>query len=185
MKELGIKIHELRRRGYSYSKIKEEVNCSLSTVGYYLGEDQKMKSYKRLQKRRSEPESVLREKIYQFRWKRGTDKNVMSKIRDFQRRNHSKLNTSQEKNFTIDEFLLKIGNPPRCYLSGELIDLYDTKSYSLDHIISSSTGGNNSLDNAGLISTSINKMKSDLSVEEFLQKCIQVLKYNGYEINKI
>lgn len=190
MKELGIKIHELKERGYSYNKIKKELNCSLSTVGYYLGKDQKIKSYNRLQKRRSKPESVLTEKIYRFRWKKGTDKNVMSKIRDFQRRdplcgNRTRLITTQEKNFTIEEFLLKIGNSPKCYLSGEPIDLYNTKSYSLDHIISSSTGGKNNLENAGLISTVVNKMKSDLSVEEFLQKCIQVLEYNGYDVNKI
>ena len=45
-------------------------------------------------------------------------------------------------------------------------------------------GGKNTIENAGLISSSINKMNSDITVEEFLEKCIQVLEYNGYSICK-
>ena len=86
--------------------------------------------------------------------------------------------------YITDDFLKKIGNKPKCYLSGELIDLYETKSYSIDHIKPSSKGGENTLDNAGLISSSINKMKSDITIEEFLEKCIQVLEYNGYKVSK-
>ena len=187
MKKLGIKIHELRERGYSYNKIKEELCCSKSTISYYLGDNQKLMAQKRYQKRRSKPEIVLLEKIYRFRWK--DNKKVMGKIRDFQRRNplinnRHKLINQQEKNFTTEEFLKKVGNNPKCYLSGEPIDLYNCEAYSLDHIIPSSKGGNNFLENAGLISLSVNKMKNDLSVEEFLNKCVQILKYNGYNVDK-
>ena len=131
--------------------------------------------------------NVLSEKIYKFRGK--INKKVKGKIRDFQRRdplinNIHKLTNQQEKNFTVEEFLKKIGNNPKCYLSGEPINLYDCEVYNLDHIISSSKGGNNFLENAELISTSVNKMKSDLSIEVFLNKCIQILKYNGYNVNK-
>ena len=187
MKELGIKIHELREKGYSYNKIKEELNCSKSTISYYLGDNQKIMAQKRSQKRRSKPENVLSLKIYKFRGK--TNKRAKGKIRDFQRRdplinNIHKLTNRQEKNFTIEEFLKKIGNNPKCYLSGEPIDLYDCNAYNLDHIISSSKGGNNFLENAELISASVNKMKSNLSIEEFLSKCVQILKYNGYNVDK-
>jgi predicted transcriptional regulator len=187
MKELGIKIHELKEKGYTYDGIHKELSCSKSTVSYYLGQDQKLKSKLRLQKRRSKPESVLIEKIYRFRWR--DNKKVMGKIRDFQRRdplinNRHKLINQQEKNFTVDEFLKKIGNNPKCYLSGEPIDLYNPESYSLDHIIPSSKDGNNTLDNAELISFSVNKMKDNLSITEFLEKCVQILKYNGYEVIK-
>lgn len=54
-----------------------------------------------------------------------------------------------------------------------------TKSYSIDHILPSSKGGENTINNAGLICSSINKMKSDITVEEFLEKCIQVLECKG------
>jgi len=188
MKELGIKIHELKSKGYSYNKIKEELNCSKSTISYYLGKDQKLKAIKRVKKRRAKPESVLIEKIYRFRWR--DNKKVMNKVRDFQRRDpelnkQHNLTSRQTNNFTVDEFFKKIGDNPRCYLSGEQIDLYNPELYSLDHIIPSSKGGNNCLENAELISLLVNKMKNDLSVEEFLNKCVQILEYNGYKVNKI
>lgn len=188
MTELGEKIINLRTTGLSFKKIAKEIKCAKSTVSYYLGDDQKSKAHKRNQKRRSKPESVLTEKIYRFRWR--DNKNVMGKIRDFQRRDpqlkvRSKLSNKQEKNFTIEEFIQKIGNKSKCYLSGEPIDLYNPKSYSIDHIHASSKGGNNSLENAELISHSVNKMKDDLSIDEFIQKCKQILEYNGYKVIKL
>lgn len=187
MTELGKKIIDLRKIGLSFKKIAKELKCSQSTVSYYLGDGQKLKAHKRHQKNRSKPESVLTEKIYRFRWR--DNKNVMSKIRDFQRRDsslkiRSKLSNKSEQNFTIEEFVNKIGNNPKCYLSGEPIDLYNPKSYSIDHIHPSSKGGDNSLNNAELISYCVNKMKDNLSIEEFIQKCKQVLEYNGYCVNK-
>lgn len=188
MKELGQKIKDLRKDGLTYNKIKKELNCSLSTISYYLGDNQKIKTKERGNKRRKNPESTLIYKIYRFRWR--DNKKVMSKIRDFQRRdplsnNRSRLINKQEQNFTIEDFINKIGNNPKCYFSGEPIDLYDSKSYSIDHIHPSSKGGDNSLDNAGLISYSVNKMKDDLSIDEFIQKCKQILEYNGYKITKL
>ena len=119
-----------------------------------------------------------------FRYRDNVGKRVLGKVRDFQRREGSKLSSTQKINFSFDDFLNKIGNDPKCYLSGEPIDLYETKSYSIDHILPSSKGGENTINNAGLICSSINKMKSDITVEEFLEKCIQVLEYNGYNVSK-
>ena len=186
MKEIEKKIKELREKGLSYNQIKSELNCSKSTISYYLGNDQKLKAKKRLQKNRAKPESVLSQKIYRFRWT--NNKNVMSKVRDFQRRDNSlesgSLLSKQPKIFTIEEFLSKIENEHKCYLSGEPIDIYNPREYSIDHIIPVSKNGDNSIENAGLMSLSVNKMKDDLTVEEFINKCIQILKYNGYKITK-
>lgn len=182
MTELGTKIIELKENGYSYNKIMKELNCSKSTISYYLGNNQKEKALKRNKKTSSKPEFVLQKKLYVFRYRE--NKKITNKVRDFQRREGSKLFSKQEFNFSIDEFLEKIGDVPKCYLSGEKIDLYETKSYSIDHIIPATKGGDNTLENAGLLSTSINKMKSDITVEEFLEKCIQVLEYNGYVVTK-
>ncbi len=185
MTELGNKIIELKKEGYSYNKIMKELNCSKSTISYYLGDNQKEKTKKRNIKKTSKPEFVLQKKLYAFRYRDNLGKRVLSKVRDFQRREGSKITiTKPELNFNIEDFLLKIGNEPKCYLSGEKIDLYETKSYSIDHIIPATKGGNNTLENAGLLSTLINKMKSDITVEEFLEKCIQVLEYNGYIVSK-
>jgi hypothetical protein len=184
MTELGNKIIELKKEGYTYNKIMKELNCSKSTISYYLGDNQKEKTKKRSIKRTSKPEFILQKKLYDFRYRNNLGKRVLSKVRDFQRREGSKISiTKPELTFNIGDFLLKIGNEPKCYLSGEPINLYETKSYSIDHITPASKGGENTIENAGLISFSINKMKSDISVEEFLEKCIQVLEYNGYIVS--
>lgn len=184
MTELGNKITELKKEGYSYNKIMKELNCSKSTISYYLGNNQKEKTLNRNKKTSLKPEFALQKKLYAFRYRDNLGKRVLGKVRDFQRRNGSKLFSTQEINFSFNDFLDKIGNEPKCYLSGESINLCETKSYSIDHIIPSSKGGENNIDNAGLISSSINKMKSDITVEEFIQKCVQILEYNGYYITK-
>jgi hypothetical protein len=184
MTELGNKIIELKKEGYTYNKIMKELNCSKSTISYYLGKNQKQKALKRNKKTSSKPEFVLQKKLYEFRYRNNVGKRVLGKVRDFQRREGSKLFSTQEINFSFDDFLIKIGEEPKCYLSGELIDLYETKSYSIDHIMPATKGGENTIENAGLVSSSINKMKSDITVKEFLEKCIQVLEFNGYVVTK-
>jgi hypothetical protein len=184
MTELGNKIIELKKEGYTYNKIIKELNCSKSTISYYLGDNQKEKAKKRSIKTKSKPEFVLQKKLYAFRYRDNLGKRVLSKVRDFQRRQGSKLFTKQEINFSFENFLLKIGDNPKCYLSGEPINLYETKTYCIDHITPSTKGGENTLENAGLISSTLNKMKSDISVDELLEKCIQVLEYNGYVVTK-
>lgn len=184
MTELGNKIIELKKEGYTYNKIIKELNCSKSTISYYLGDNQKEKTKKRSIKTKSKPEFVLQKKLYAFRYRDNLGKRVLSKVRDFQRRQGSKLFTKQEINFSFENFLLKIGDNPKCYLSGEPINLYETKTYCIDHITPSTKGGENTLENAGLISSTLNKMKSDISVDELLEKCIQVLEYNGYVVTK-
>jgi len=184
MTELGNKIIELKKKGYTYNKIIKELNCSKSTISYYLGDNQKEKAKKRSIKTKSKPEFVLQKKLYAFRYRDNLGKRVLSKVRDFQRREGSKLRTKQEIIFSFENFLLKIGDNPKCYLSGESINLYETKTYCIDHITPSTKGGENTLENAGLISATLNKMKSDISVDELLQKCIQVLEYNGYIVTK-
>lgn len=185
MTELGNRIIELKKEGYSYNKIMKELDCGKSTVSYYLGDNQKEKAKKRSIKKTSKPEFVLQKKLYDFRYRNNLGKRVLSKVRDFQRREGSKISiTKPELNFNIEDFLLKIGDEPKCYLSGEPIDLFKTKSYSIDHIIPATKGGENTLENVGLICSTLNKMKSDIYINELLEKCIQVLEYNGYIVSK-
>jgi 5-methylcytosine-specific restriction endonuclease McrA len=77
--------------------------------------------------------------------------------------------------FTLKQFLDKVGAEPKCYLTGVPIDLSDTSSYHLDHIIPSSRGGDNSLENCGLASAAANKAKSDLTLDEFRHLCRLVI----------
>jgi transposase len=184
MSELGKKIIELRNIGYSYNKIMKELNCSKSTISYYLGNGQKEKTSQRRKKFSSKPESVLKIKIYRFNQSSKTNRKIKNKVRDFQRRNGSKLKPNQEFNFSYEDFLKKIGDDPKCYISGEKINLSESNSYSIDHIIPVSKGGKNTIENAGLVSSLINQMKFNITYDVLIEKCIQILEYNGYEVKK-
>ena len=54
--------------------------------------------------------------------------------------------------------------------------------YNLDHIIPSSRGGDNSLNNLGITHKIVNYMKGSLTPEELIKWCVKILKYNGYKI---
>jgi len=87
--------------------------------------------------------------------------------------------------FGTSDVLEKIGDSPACYLTGRKIDLQDTRSYHLDHIVPRSKGGDNSLENLGLADRHANIAKSNLSIEELLQLCEDILTHNGYEVSKM
>lgn len=168
-------ILKLRSEGNTYKQICELLDCDKSTVSYHCGKGVKIKHQLSQQKRRKD--KVLDVKLERFK-----KRDLSEKCRGFQRRKGSILIPREEYNFTIDDVLNKIA--PICYLSGESIDLQNGKSYHLDHIIPVAKGGKNFLDNVGILSACVNRMKSDLTVEEFIDKCIQILKYQGYEIRK-
>ncbi len=79
--------------------------------------------------------------------------------------------------FTVEEFLEKVGDNPICALTGKPIDLMNSRSYQLDHIVPRSKGGSNSLDNCQLLSREANQAKHDLSLNEFIQLCRDVVNY--------
>lgn len=166
-------ILKLRKEGKNYDEIVNIVGCSKSTVSYHCGEGQKEKSRSRQRKRRK---SVIIRKIKAFK----------ERIRKFNKRNNSsfkRVDKNIELNFTSKELLDKLGEYPVCYLSGIAIDLKED-TYSFDHILPVSKGGDNSLENLGLTLSHINQMKSDLTVEELLYWCKIILKNNGYKVIK-
>lgn len=168
-------ILKLRKEGKTYSEIQKILGCSKSTISYYCGDGQKNKAYSRIKNRR---EDKLLEKIDRFKSRNGN-----LKFRDFQRRGKdNKLMNQQEKNFTIQEAKEWIGNQPTCYLTGEPIDLGNPQTYHLDHIIPVKRGGKNTLDNMGLLKSDINKMKSDLTVDELVENCKKILIFAGYKV---
>lgn len=105
------------------------------------------------------------------------DYKISSRIYKFKR---SAKNTD---NFTLSDFLQKFSNP-KCYLTGTPIDLTQTSTYHLDHIIPVSKGGSANLDNLGLLLPEINNMKLDHSIEKIVNLCKMVSAYaNSQNIN--
>lgn len=132
---------------------------------------------------RKNPSNTLRIKVYRFKCdkrKRGisnisgktTRLMLQKKIGSFSKDINRKI---QKNMFTVDQLLEKIGENPKCYLTGRMIDLTKGNTYQLDHIIPRSKGGDNSLDNCGLACREANMAKNDLLPEEFYLLCLEVV----------
>lgn len=179
------KILRLRDEGKSYDEIKKILNCSKSTISYYCGINQKEKTKERTKKIRDN--NPLVQKVDNFKQGRRNKRNFVESVRKFQKRDNQsngKVNSQIEVNFSWKEVIEKFGTETFCYLSGEPINLQD-KNFSLDHIVPSSKGGPNTLENLGITHRVANEMKNDLSVTELLEWCVKILKFNGYEVNKM
>lgn len=174
--KLSKKIIELRSSGLSYNKISKILNCSKSTISYYCGINQKSKNLERQTKRRKN--KSLQTKYYNFIGQKTiiyNKKNISNKI-------HKVLNTKLhtfckrgKQMFKINDLIKKIGNNPKCYLTGRNINLEKSSTYSLDHIIPVSKGGDNSLKNCGLCCREANMAKSDMTLDEFYKLCEDVI----------
>ena len=147
-------IKKLRSKGYSYSEIAAELGCSKSTVAYHIGEGQKEKSKARRLKSKPHP--------------------LQKKIWDFCRVNGGVI---MDEKITLQDVLDKIGPEPKCYLTGDPIDINDPKQYSLDHRVPRSKGGRNTLDNLELATKNINQSKHSMSLDDFYTQCRKVVDY--------
>lgn len=189
------KILELRSKGYSYNQIKNEIGCSKGTISFHCGNGQKEKTKIRSRKRRNTNPLVKKiEKFCEINKKIIINEHMktISIISDKKlsiKLNNKIMSFSRDLNnidkkmkgkcypmFTIKEFVEKIGDNPTCYLTGERIDLNNTRSYHLDHIVPRSKGGDNSLSNCQIACRTANLAKGDLLLEEFFELCEKVIK---------
>jgi hypothetical protein len=174
-------IQNLRAARLGYNKIAAETKINEGTVRYWCNPE-KWKATNAKSKLAYKLSHPLMTKLSTYRLR----KSAFGKVRGFKRRGGSKvLNGSTLNGFTLADVLQKIGPNPTCYLTGRPIDLNAPKTYTFDHITPATRGGDNSLKNLGLLCTSVNKMKSDLTVEELLAVCAEILRYNGYTVTKM
>ena len=169
MKEQIIK---LRQEGKTYRDIQQEVGCSLSTIAYYCGENQKEKSRNRQIQLRKNDKYVLSRKVDTYIGR--VENNNIAYNKSYQKRDENHKN-----------ILNKLIENPVCYLTGRKIDLSDGSSYHIDHINPYTDSRDNSIDNAQLACRDANMSKSDMSLENYLKLCKEVLEYHGYDIKKI
>ena len=176
-------ILRLRKLGYSYPQIQHKLQCSKGTISYHCGEGQKDKTCQRRITNRNKQHPLAR-KIENFikpthqkqnnilQTNRTINKIIYQKIAVFSRLNNKDYNYMS---FTAEEFLKKIGDNPKCALTGRKINLLDSRSYQLDHIVPRSKGGDNSLDNCQLACREANQAKHELTTEEFIALCREVI----------
>jgi CRISPR/Cas system Type II protein with McrA/HNH and RuvC-like nuclease domain len=159
-------IFELKNKGYSYQQIQKTLNCSKSTVSYYLGEGQKQKAVERVKKQRKlnpwlhKTERFLKEY-------RGT-----------------KLSYNRRGDFNRKKLLDYLSTIDKCYLTGRPIDIKNFNTYEFDHIIPRKLGGECTFENLGIARPEANRAKSDLTLEEFILLCKDVLVNFGYKVSK-
>ena len=188
----GIKdrIFELREQGKSYRQIEKEIGCSRSTISYHLSDVTKDRVNR--WKSNNRTKDVISNKIWKFTTRDGDLFDGCNYTTDLSYRINKKTwrfvrtdkKTYGERMFTYKELMAKLGDDPVCYLTGRSIDIDDTRSWHLDHIVPSSKGGDNSLDNCEISTKEANQAKSDLSVDEFLKLCEDVLSHHGYQVTK-
>jgi 5-methylcytosine-specific restriction endonuclease McrA len=109
-------------------------------------------------------------KMQQYMHDRYIKDGLNQKMTDFKQR----CNTI-DPNLTKTNLLQKFGAYPVCYLTGVAIDLEKSNTYSLDHIVPISRGGDSSLANCGLTTRLVNQAKHNLTVTEFLTLCQAVV----------
>lgn len=154
------KILKLREEGKTYKEISEALHIGIERVEWHCNPNRK---------------NVSRNGNRNYRRKNPLYKKVAS---------FHGITKTKVPSFSYKEFLERVGEHPKCYVTNTPIDLNDIASYSIDHIIPNSRGGTNAIDNASLIRSDINRMKRDKTVDEFLALCVEVLTANGYEVRK-
>jgi CRISPR/Cas system Type II protein with McrA/HNH and RuvC-like nuclease domain len=169
------KILELKLKNptWGYKKIAKQLKCAYSTVRYHLCPQAKEQLRIRQTKNRKNLNNILKRKKDTFQF---IDNN--HKVGSFKTRNGRAPSL-----FSANELKEKLLNKPICYLTGRNIDLLNSKSFHLDHIIPISKGGDNSLKNCGLTCKEANMAKAALSLPEFLNLCAEILRYHGFSVS--
>jgi len=174
-------ILRLRSEGKSYNQIAKILNCSKSVISYHCGSgSEKSRVLANVKKRLAICAKVSR---FKTRCSRKNYDQLSSKLKTFKRKSSKSGNRTNTivnsigENYACKDVLAKIGPNPTCYLTGTPIDLEDSSNYNLDHIIPTSRGGSNNIDNLQICIKDVNTAKGQLMLDEFYDLCEKVLEY--------
>lgn len=76
-----------------------------------------------------------------------------------------------KRDFNYKDIIAKFGEKPVCYLTGRSLTW---EKVSFDHIIPSSKGGSNELDNLNLVEGWVNALKLDYDIDTFKKRIIDL-----------
>lgn len=208
------KILELRSQGMTYKEISETVPCSLSNVCYYLGKNQKQKNLDRKAKNYNAWETSLMRSISRFAcgnyrqkphvidtteytWKEAMKK-LNSKLKTFACTTSKSSKSTPKKTYmrnknlnkklVLSKYNLSEEEPYfTCTYTGKKLNIKQTGTYHLDHIMPRSRGEElgmsfeeiNSLENLQIISAEANQAKSSMTHDEFVELCRGVVERHG------
>lgn len=157
------RIQALHAAGKSYNQIVDELKCSKGTVAYHCSDAVKKKTHLRKEQ-----------------WKRANT--LAQKLHNFCHPNQYKRKLygvpKRSTNLNLKSLTTRIGDSPKCYITGVPININNPEEYSLDHIVPLSKGGIASLENCGLASQIANMVKSDLTYEELILMCRTILRHH-------
>lgn len=192
MSKRGFKndIIRLRNEGRSYNDISKELGCSKTIVSYHINESTRSRAKLHAQKvhpfqtklyRFNRTDCVPKNTAYERKRKKTVNDRLLAKIRTFNRQGAAGT-MYDKKSFTIQDIIAKFGEKPKCYLTGIEIDIYETHTYEFDHIIPRSRGGQNTLDNLGIVIKRANQAKNNMTPDEFKNLCKLILEHDGYQV---
>ena len=186
-------IIRLRNQGLTYEAIVKRLGCSKSTICYHLSKGRKLRQEEYKQKNRTR--YLISKSIDNFKAasrnkktnrpytkptydKKSLTNRLVTKIQRF--RGRKPIKELPNCDYGINDVTKKFGKNPKCYLTGRKIDWNDTSSWNLDHIVPRSKGGSCEIHNMGLACRDANFSKSDMTLEQYLSLCKEVLINYGY-----
>lgn len=183
-KNLKDEILKLRSQGMSGLKIAETLGCNQSNVYYHISPNNKRKRrINHIKNKRPHPYAMKTNRFKNRAINQNWKQLLCSKVRGFcmtklERKEQTKnLHPKPNVTFSYQDVIDKFGETPKCYITGESINIYEPKTYQFDHIIPVSRGGSNTLDNLGICTTAANRVKIDMTPEELYSLCRQIISY--------
>jgi 5-methylcytosine-specific restriction endonuclease McrA len=178
-----------RKKGLSFNQIAKQLKCSKSTVSYALRK--KTRDIAK-QKENDKPlhERRLSKKVFRFKNPKPPIKNkpawyLSNSPRQISKSISTKASTFQRTmTFNYKDVHEKYGDHFPCALTGRPLEFNEPQTYEYDHILPTSRGGDNSIDNLQLLCPEANKAKGMMTDDEFKDLCREVIIHAGYKIYK-
>jgi CRISPR/Cas system Type II protein with McrA/HNH and RuvC-like nuclease domain len=175
-------ILKLRSEGLTYKEICDILNCSKSTVSYYCNDVYRKNAIERIKMNKEKNPLIKKTESFKKEKRRLRVKCEHFQLRDNTYKGKRLPFDSEKLKFNWRDVMALLEENPRCYLTGDILDLENLNTISLDHKVPVSRGGDNTINNMGLCTKDANQSKAALTVDEYIELCKKVLTNFGYTI---